>query len=242
MTNLAPTIKAADAHGEAGVTRATVYVYEAPVRLWHWVNALAVLTLIVSGYLIGSPLPSVGGEASDHFVMGYIRFTHFAAGQIFAVGFLLRMYWALAGNEHARQLFYVPFWRARYWREALYELAWYLFLVKEPKKYVGHNPLANLAMFVMFTLLTLFMICTGFALYSQGEGIDSWQAKLFGWVFAIWPNGQQVHTLHHLGMWAMVVFIIIHVYAAIREDIMSRQTMLSAIVFGDRHFRDDRDD
>jgi Ni/Fe-hydrogenase 1 B-type cytochrome subunit len=174
--------------------------------------------------------------------MGYIRFTHFAAGQILAVGFLLRMYWALVGNEHARQLFYVPFWRARYWREALYELAWYLFLVKEPKKYVGHNPLANLAMFVLFTLLTLFMICTGFALYSQGEGIDSWQAKLFGWVFAIWPNGQQVHTLHHLGMWAMVVFIIIHVYAAIREDIMSRQTMLSAIVFGDRHFRDDRED
>ena len=106
---------------------------------------------------------------------------------------------------------------------------------------LASNPLANLAMFVLFTLLTLFMICSGFALYSEGAGIDSWQAKLFGWVFSIWPNSQQVHTLHHLGMWAMVVFILLHVYAAIREDITSRQSMISAITTGDRHFRDDDD-
>ena len=94
-------------------------------------------------------------------------------------------------------------------------------------------------MLILFTLLTMFMICTGFALYSQGEGIDSWQAKAFGWVFTIWPNSQMVHTLHHLGLWGMVVFILLHVYAAVREDIMSRQTMISAITTGDRHFRDD---
>lgn len=241
MTNYAPLVRTADSKGHRGVSRTTVYVYEAPVRLWHWVNALCILTLIVSGYLIASPLPSIGGEASDHFMMGYIRFTHFAAGQVLAVAFLGRILWAFVGNEHSRQLFYVPFWRPRYWFEAAYELAWYLFLVKTPKKYVGHNPLANLAMFVLFTLLTLFMICSGFALYSEGEGIDSWQAKAFGWVFSIWPNSQEVHTLHHLGMWAMVVFILLHVYAAVREDIMSRQTMISAITTGDRHFRDDDD-
>jgi Ni/Fe-hydrogenase 1 B-type cytochrome subunit len=38
--------------------------------------------------------------------------------------------------------------------------------------------------------------------------------------------------------WAIVWFIILHVYAALREDIMSRQTMVSAIVSGSRTFRD----
>jgi Ni/Fe-hydrogenase 1 B-type cytochrome subunit len=38
--------------------------------------------------------------------------------------------------------------------------------------------------------------------------------------------------------WAIVWFIIVHVYAALREDIMSRQTMVSAIVNGTRTFRD----
>ena len=28
-----------------------VYVYEAPIRLWHWINALAILVLAVTGYL-----------------------------------------------------------------------------------------------------------------------------------------------------------------------------------------------
>ena len=44
-----------------------VYVYEGPLRLWHWVNALCLITLGVTGYLIGVPLPSVGGEASENF-------------------------------------------------------------------------------------------------------------------------------------------------------------------------------
>ena len=61
-----------------------VYVYEAPVRLWHWVNALAILTLAGTGFLIGSPPPAVGGEASSSFLFGWIRFIHFAAGYILA--------------------------------------------------------------------------------------------------------------------------------------------------------------
>jgi Ni/Fe-hydrogenase 1 B-type cytochrome subunit len=39
-------------------------------------------------------------------------------------------------------------------------------------------------------------------------------------------------------MWGVIVFVTIHVYAAIREELMSRQTMLSAIIGGTRTFRD----
>jgi len=86
----------------------SVYVYEKPVRLWHSLNALVIVALTVTGYLIASPLASVGGEASDHFVMGYVRFLHFAAGYLLAIGLLFRAYWAYAGNEHARQIFMPP--------------------------------------------------------------------------------------------------------------------------------------
>ncbi|MBZ0091938.1 MAG: cytochrome b/b6 domain-containing protein, partial [Sulfuricellaceae bacterium] len=49
-----------------------VYVYEAPLRLWHWINALSITVLALSGYFIASPLPTQPGEASDNFLMGYI--------------------------------------------------------------------------------------------------------------------------------------------------------------------------
>jgi Ni/Fe-hydrogenase 1 B-type cytochrome subunit len=51
-----------------------------------------------------------------------------------------------------------------------------------------------------------------------------------------------VHTWHHLGMWAILIFVIIHVYAAIREDIMSRQSMVSTMISGMRTFKDDDPD
>ena len=45
-----------DSHGERAAPLQTVYVYEAPVRLWHWVNALAIVVLATTGYFIASPL------------------------------------------------------------------------------------------------------------------------------------------------------------------------------------------
>jgi Ni/Fe-hydrogenase 1 B-type cytochrome subunit len=231
-----------DLNRELPVSRPAIYVYEAPVRLWHWLNALAIVVLAVTGYLIGRPLPGPSGEAVNHFQMGYIRFAHFATGYILAIAFVMRVYWAFVGNIHARQIFYLPVWNMKWWRGVFWELRWYAFLVPEPKKYIGHNPLAHIFMVLMVTSITIGMICTGFALYSEGTGRDSWQAWAFGWVFSLFPNSQDVHTLHHLGMWVIITFVILHVYAAIREDIMSRQTMISTMISGERQFRDDRED
>jgi Ni/Fe-hydrogenase 1 B-type cytochrome subunit len=208
------------------------------VRAWHWVNALAITVLAITGYLIGSPLPSVTGEASSHFVMGYIRFAHFAAGYVLAVGLLGRIYWAVVGNHHARELFWVPIFQRAYWHELLGMLKWYAFLQKRPGRFVGHNPLARFAMVFGFLLLVLFMIVTGFALYGEGAQMGSWQERLFGWVIPLMGQSQDVHTWHHLGLWGMVVFVILHVYAAIREDIMGRSSVVSTMISGRRTFKD----
>ncbi|MDD5390263.1 MAG: Ni/Fe-hydrogenase, b-type cytochrome subunit [Gallionellaceae bacterium] len=218
-----------------------VYVYEAPVRLWHWVNALAITVLALSGWFIASPLPSQPGEASANFLMGYIRFAHFAAGYMLLVGFLGRLYWAFVGNHHARQLFVLPIFNGTWWKEVVFELRWYLFLERNPKKYVGHNPLAQFSMFTLFLTTTLFMIVTGFALYGEGAQEGSWSHTLFtSWVIPLFGQSQDVHTWHHLGLWVMGLFVLVHVYAAIREDIMSRQSMVSTMLSGWRMFKDDK--
>ena len=217
-----------------------VYVYEGPLRLWHWINALSIIVLIVSGYLIASPLPSVPGEASEHFLMGYIRFAHFAAGYLLIVGFIGRIYWMIVGNWHAREIFFPHFLSAKWWAEVLHEIKWYLFIAKEPKKYEGHNPLAT---FVMFLLVwgIFFMIFTGLALYGEGEGMDSWQYRFFSsWIIPLFGNSQNIHTYHHLVMWGFVLFIMVHVYAAFREDVMSRQSIISTMISGWRTFKDTR--
>jgi Ni/Fe-hydrogenase 1 B-type cytochrome subunit len=226
----------------AAHSQPAVYVYEAPLRLWHWTNAFSITALALTGWLIGSPLPTLPGEASDHFLMGYIRFTHFAAGYIFAIGFLFRIYWAFVGNHHARQAFLPPLFNKEWWDGVWHEIKWYAFAAKEPRKYIGHNPLATLFMHFMLIWGSVFMIVTGFALYGEGEGMGSWQYTLFSsWVIPLFGQSQDVHTWHHLGMWYILIFVMMHIYVAVREDIMSRQSIISTMISGWRMFKDSRD-
>jgi len=216
----------------------SVYVYEAPVRIWHWVNAAAILVLAATGYFIGSPPATRPGEASANFLMGWIRFAHFTAGYVLAIGLAGRVYWAVVGNPHARELFTLPVLRRAYWLDVWGMVKWYAFASERPGRFVGHNPLARLAMFCGFVLVTLFMIATGFALYGEGTQPGSWADRAFGWVVPLFGQPQDVHTWHHLGMWALAVFVILHVYAAIREDIMGRSSIVSTMVSGHRTFKD----
>ena len=51
-----------------------IYVYEAPLRIWHWLNALCIVVLCVTGYLIGKPPTSVvPGKLQLNYLFGYIR-------------------------------------------------------------------------------------------------------------------------------------------------------------------------
>ncbi len=212
-----------------------VYVWQAPVRVWHWLMALCMMVLALTGYLIGSPLPTVSGEASEHFLMGYIRFVHFSAAYIFAVSFVLRVYWAFVGNKFSRQLFTMPLklFSPTWWKGLFDLLPYYTFVRQKRYVYLGHNPLALLAMFVMFVLGTIFMICTGFALYGEGAGMGSWQFTMFtSWVMPLFGDSQAVHTWHHLGMWYLVVFAMLHIYLVIREDIYLHETVISTMVNG----------
>lgn len=225
-------------HAPQQEMQSAVYVYEAPVRIWHWINALAIVVLCVTGYFIGSPPPSVGGEASDHYLFGTIRFAHFVAAYALIIGFLFRIYWAWAGNEHAREIFLPPLARGSFWREILHEIRWYAMIEKAPKRYAGHNPLAIISMHILFVWLAIFMIVTGLALYGEGTGPGSWQHRFFSdWVIPLFGQSQTVHTWHHLGLWVIVCFVIVHIYAAVREDIMSGQSIISSMFSGWRTFR-----
>lgn len=215
-----------------------VYVYEAPVRLWHWINAAAILSLFVTGYLIGSPPPALSGEPSAHYLFGWIRFIHFTSGQILAIGIVFRFYWSFVGNHFSREIIRPPFLSRSFWRGVLLETRSYALAEHSPRRYIGHNPLAVLSMHVLFVWVAVFMVVTGLALYGEGEG-PGWIHTVFTgpvlWLFG--NNSFTVHTWHHFGMWAMVIFVLVHIYAAVREDILSREAIITSMISGWRKGR-----
>lgn len=218
--------------------RKPVYVFELPVRVWHWLHALSIAVLAVTGYLIANPLSPPEGEAAENFLMGNLRLVHFIAGYVFAIGFGVRIYWAIVGNKYSRDLFYLPVWRGKWWRELLQEIRYYLFLRRDMPLSVSHNPLAQTAMWFFNTLLGLFMIGTGFALYSEGLGLGSWADRWFGWIVPLLGGSQSTRMWHDLGMWLFVMFAVIHIYMAYRAEFMGRQSSVRTIINGWRTFRD----
>lgn len=217
-----------------------VYVWELPVRIWHWTMALCMSVLAVTGYLIGSPPEAVGGEASQHFLFGYIRFAHFAAAYVFTVVLVMRALWALVGNSYSREIFLVPLKMldAKWWRLFIGQAKHYLFLQREVPPWRGHNPLAMMAMFFMYLLGSAFMVCTGFAMYGEGAGATSWAHATFTvWVLPLLGYSQNVHTLHHLGMWYLLLFTMVHVYMTLREDICTPEAVISTMINGWRTSR-----
>ncbi len=216
-----------------------IYVYQAPVRLWHWITVAMMLPLMVTGYFIGSPPPAmhVGADATFFYTFGWIRIIHFSCAMIFTVAFLMRIYWAFVGNHHSRDIFRPPIWRLNWWKGLWDQTLYYLFLKKESPSWVGHNPLAQIAMFVLFVVGTVVIILTGFGLYAQQWGWGTGWMNLFGWTQVLLGEPQAVRTLHHLMMWYLILFAMVHIYMVFREDIMTKESVIGTMVDGIRMFK-----
>jgi Ni/Fe-hydrogenase 1 B-type cytochrome subunit len=200
-----------------------VYVWELPVRLTHWGNALSILVLTVTGIYIAYPYLPGGG-----FTMRYAQQLHLVAGCLFVSSVLFRMGFSLYGNRWAsyRAFFpaFTPEGRASMRRTLLY----YLFLRRRLPGGVGHNALAATT-YTLVLGLFLLEIVTGFAMLSFAWG-GIW-STLFGWVFVFAPP-QTIHFIHFMGMCLLLAFVVHHVYSATLFDIESREGEISSIISG----------
>lgn len=214
-----------------------IYVWEAPVRVWHWLMAIAMFAMIVTGFMIGNPPSSNMGPTWDTYTFGYVRMIHFIAGMFFTALFIYRIFWAIVGNKYSRQIFIPPLWSLKWWKGVMGQVAFYLFMKKSSPEYAGHNPLAQLAMWAFFVLGSIGLIITGLALFAQAWGWDSGWMTYFGWVFSLCGDAQFVRTLHHALMYLLIIFTIAHLYMSFREDVMGGATTLSSMSTGLRMFK-----
>ena len=207
-----------------------VYVWQLPVRFYHWINAAAVLTLAVTGYLIGRPLAiSSAAEASYSYWFGTVRFLHFLCAFIFFFNFLFRIYWGFVGNKYARWQNFII-----HKKEQLKEVNDVLrvdILQRhiKPLESLGHNALAGFTYFLTF-LAFLFQSLTGFGMYSAMS--DSWLPNMFAWIVPLMGGDFAVRQWHHMMMWFFIVFSMIHVYLVFYHDYVEGRGVTSSMVGG----------
>lgn len=205
----------------------TKYIWEWPVRIYHWLNALLIIVLLITGFYIGRPIFGQTGEPTHYFTMGWMILVHKAAAWLFIANMVFRFYWAFVGNEYAR---FKP-WRRGFFRDGMATVKYYLFLKKEHTLEHGHNVVAQLSYFFFMWVGSTIMIITGLVL--QGEmHPESLQARYFGWIIPYFGNSMMIRSLHHYVAWTFVWFIIVHLYMVFRQDMLDEDGTVSAIING----------
>ncbi len=225
------------------VTFRRAYIWQLPVRFFHWINGFAITFLIITGFLIANP-PAImsAKEASGQFWMGLNRQVHFISAYAMVAVMFMRVYWAFVGNRFANWRQFVPFdkkGREKMWHVIKYDI--FLFNEKEYKFTnipIGHNAVAAASYLVMF-ILAVVMVFTGFALYAP---TSTWFfPKFFAWATSLITTDEfLIRRIHHIVMWAFILFIAVHFYLVLFHDWLEGSGESSAMVSGYKFFRTER--
>jgi Ni/Fe-hydrogenase 1 B-type cytochrome subunit len=209
---------AVDAEG-----RVRLYIWQAPVRLTHWVTAFAIVILSLTGIYIADPFLIPPGGST----MTIVRLIHIGAALTLVVSVAVRVAWAFFGNRWARWYAFVPTNRYQA-TEVFRQAGFYLFLRREIPKVLGHNQLAAGAYLVLYALLGV-EIVTGFAL----DGLLGSEpgATGFGWLRDL-VGPQVIRLVHHFSMWAILAIALFHVYSCVLVDNLEKNGLMSSIFSG----------
>ena len=206
-----------------------VKVWSVLLRLYHWAFALSIITLFLTGYYIHNPFALGPWEGTPtNFLMAEVRFVHFVAGYVFIAALLVRIYLLFFGNQYERFTDFIIF-RPRNLVRLFHTVRAYLYL-GEHESYGGHNPLAG-TVYLCVLVLSVFMALSGlFMLYPEGGLWASWGVTLFG-------TQQIARLFHYFLFWVYLIFVMIHVYLVVWNDIFGSEGIISGIFSGRKFLR-----
>ena len=78
------------------------------------------------------------------------------------------------------------------------------------------------------------MILTGLAMYGENRP-GSLVESMFGWVLPLFGSSYNLHYAHHLVSWIFPFYVIVHLYAVFRHDVVDRTSVTSSIITGYKH-------
>jgi Ni/Fe-hydrogenase 1 B-type cytochrome subunit len=204
-----------------------VYVWDLVVRSTHWLIALSLLVLSVTGIYIGNPSLIAPGPATGHFIMGTMKAVHFYGAIVFTLSVLARIWWALVRKGTPNWRSFIPVSKSRR-NKLVGTFLFYIFLRDRPPAARGHNPLAGITYVAVFGLY-LVMIATGLGL--QAIGTDSLMHH-FDVLLPVFGGAQGARWIHHVVMWLLIGFFVHHMFSALLMSVAEKNGTIDSIFSG----------
>ena len=199
-------------------------VFSLWLRIFHWTMVLCVTALFWTGLYIGNPgFQATPGSVEPTIAVGgwfsmeMIRKIHFIAAFILIASLVFRIY---GGIRYRGDRLFPRFHKKAYWIGIWDTMKHYMMLPQQREHRFLRNSLARTSYVGVYVMLFL-EICTGLAMYAQVYP-DTWVAQIFNPV--------------------NLLFTIIHVYLAFREDVMEESGEVSSMVSGMKFYPTDPED
>jgi thiosulfate reductase cytochrome b subunit len=174
-------------------------IHPLPVRIFHWVNAAAILVMVGSGWKIYNASPifdflfpnslTLGG-----WLAGALQW-HFAAMWLLALNGLLYLAYGLASGHLKRRMF--PLSPRAVLADALNAL----------RGRLSHHDLAVYNAAQKFAYLAAIALAIGLVL----SGLALWKPVQLYWLGALMGDYEGARLLHFFCMAGLVLFILVHV-------------------------------
>ena len=195
-------------------------------RLWHWVNAVAIVVLFMSGLNISNAhrylyWGDYGFDPADawlavirfpswatipqHYNLAVARDWHILAAWPFAVGLLLVWIAMLVGGHFRRDLAT----SLRDWTPSAVSASLRSHSAKETTER-GYNPVQRILYGLVFGVLLPLMVFTGLAISPGFEPAAPWLVDALG-------GRQSARSLHFIVSWAIFGFVVIHTALALAD-------------------------
>lgn len=198
-----------------------IFRHRLSTRLWHWINAVAVIVLLMSGLTISNAHPRLyWGHYGANFDAAWLslprfpgwmtipsrynlalaRDWHFAFAWVFAFGLLFYMLWSLANGHFRRDI-------ALRARDVAPSHLW-----QDIQKHLkldfetpggGYNPLQKITYSLVLFLLLPGIILTGLTLSPGMNAALPWLIDMFG-------GRQSARSIHFICASGIAAFIVVH--------------------------------
>lgn len=178
------------------------YLHPLPLRIWHWLNALLVVVLLITGAQLR--IPGIASlRPNDPALM-----VHKFAGWAMAVSFVIWLVYGLV-SDHLRRHYVMRrrdlkgvFSQARFYLFSIFRGEENPFLPSPEEKF---NPLQKLAYGTIMGLLTPVLVVTGL-LYSD--------ILFFRKYILLWDIVGVLDAIHVIGAYVFALYLVVHVYMA----------------------------
>ncbi|MCL1060068.1 Ni/Fe-hydrogenase, b-type cytochrome subunit [Shewanella gelidimarina] len=203
-------------------------VFGAAIRIFHWLRALAILILIITGFYISWPF-LVAPESSDVLVQGYIRAAHQIFGFLLVSITLVRAYLFFFGKSDNERRSFKDVLSPKSW---ITQLKSYLWMGHLDKAGV-YGPL-QFVTYLAISLVALLICVTGLVLYANvyHQGLGGMLGGVASWITMMMGGLAPVRIWHHYFTWVFIIFVVIHVYMAVWTGIRFKHNSVDSIVSG----------